>query len=446
MPIMRDSGDIVQIKDSHMFYLGRSDNQIKRFGHRINLDYIEKTVCEYTDVTSCTLVLETVSTGGTLLHLYAVPKLSKERTAGDLERYKTALCKQIKDALPRPSQPDEVHLVCKFPLTSHGKVDKREVLKSVHDRYLPYKDDLSVDAALSQMWQESVGQNLSDLTIDKESSLRHSKLNSLMKPFSGLGQIPHVKPGDMFMLQGGDSLRAVQFAEQIEKWMRKRCGNPLDLSMLFEIITNKPFSYLVSYVEGTLQIGISRSTKSDERANGDRKRSPNTDSQPIAKMSKSDNNSANIDNDKPFFQRTVSVEDDQICTCFVRRGSERFACSPCENTPGCSILRLDAPSISPITELPLKWSVCMEKCIDASPLVVPCCLAGEGEVFIGSHSYLFMSVSLSNGEVLWQIRLGGRIESSACLSRCGKLIVVGKSCILPFLIFLCMHLLLIRLY
>ena len=430
---MRDSGDIVQIKDGHMWYLGRSDNQMKRFGHRINLDYIEKTVRECTDITSCTLVLEPVSIGRTLLHLCAVTNFMKERSADDMQGYKAALCKQIKDVLPRPSQPDQVHLFCKFPLTSHGKVDKREVLKIVKDRDLHYKDGLSVDAALSEMWQDSIGQNLRDSTIiDQENSLRQSKV-SLKETFSGLcRQIPNVKPADMFMLEGGDSLRAVHLAEQIEKWMNRRCGHPLELSMLFEIITNKPFGSLVSYVEGTLRSCSSvifHSKKSDERANEARKRSLATDIQPIAKMSKSDNNLANMVDDKPCLEKAVSVQEGKICACFLRHGSERFACTPCENTPGCVIFHHDT-LLTSIKELPLEWSVCMEKCIDASPLVVPSCLTGEGAVFIGSHSYLFMSVSLSNGEVLWHTRLGGRIESSACLSRCGKLIVVGKSCFL----------------
>ena len=39
-----------------------------------------------------------------------------------------------------------------------------------------------------------------------------------------------------------------------------------------------------------------------------------------------------------------------------------------------------------------------------------------------------MSVSLLNGDVLWKTRLGGRVESSCCLSFCGQLIIVGKSC------------------
>lgn len=47
-------------------------------------------------------------------------------------------------------------------------------------------------------------------------------------------------------------------------------------------------------------------------------------------------------------------------------------------------------------------------------------------VFIGSHSHKFTAVSMETGEVLWEKILGDRIESSACLSPCGRYVIVGK--------------------
>lgn len=396
-----------------MWYLGRSDNQIKRFGHRINLDCIERIVQENTGVTSCILVIEPASTCGALLHLCAVSNLSKE---DGLVEYAAALRERIKAVLPRSSQPDHVHLVTKLPLTSHGKVDKNKVLKNVMDRTPCYNGDLSVDAALSQMWRDSVGHVGSSSILDEKSSLKPSK-NSLQTPLSGPGpQLEQVKPDAMFMLHGGNSILAVQFAERVEKWMKKRYSQPLDLSMLFEVITNKPFGYLVTYVEEILQ--------SNATAVENRKRSSYTNEEPTAKISKGNTDMVNKNDVQQLLQETDLVRKNQTCTCFARRGSEKFTCSQCDDdTSGCFVF---LQKTQPIQELSLKWSVCMEKCIDASPLVVPSCLNGEGVVFIASHSFLFLSVLLSNGEVLWRTRLGGRVESSACLSRCGQMIVVGK--------------------
>lgn len=425
---MRDSGDIVQIKNNRIWYLGRSDNQIKRFGCRINIDYVERIVQENTGVTSCTLVMEPVSTCAALLHLCAVAKLSAEESLVD---YTAALSERIKAVLPRSSQPDQVHLVTKLPLTSHGKIDKYKVLKNIMDRNSGYNGDLPVGAALSQMWRDSIGHDPSNSTPGEEIGLEPSK-DSMQIPMGALdSQQPQVKPDAMFMLHGGDSLLAVQFAERIEKWMQKRCSQPLDLSMLFEVITNKPFCHLVTYVEEVLQsngLEISYSTELNVTPIEKRKRSSGTVMAPNAKISRGDKDVDGNDDIKQLREKTVLVRKNQICTCFVKRGSEKFTCSMCDDgTSGCLIFHQKSQSIE---EMSLKWSVCMEKCIDASPLVVPSCLDGKGVVFIGSHSFLFLSALLSNGEVLWKTRLGGRAESSACLSRCGQKIVVGR-CLFP---------------
>ena len=49
-------------------------------------------------------------------------------------------------------------------------------------------------------------------------------------------------------------------------------------------------------------------------------------------------------------------------------------------------------------------------------------------VFIGSHSHKFSAVSMATGNAKWEITLGDRIESSACMSRCGNYVIVGKTC------------------
>ena len=74
-----------------------------------------------------------------------------------------------------------------------------------------------------------------------------------------------------------------------------------------------------------------------------------------------------------------------------------------------------------------KWGTCLYKCIDASPLVVHALGRSEGEVFIGSHSrHMFMCIRLNDDKVLWESRLGDRIESSAVLSFCGRYVIVSK--------------------
>ena len=74
----------------------------------------------------------------------------------------------------------------------------------------------------------------------------------------------------------------------------------------------------------------------------------------------------------------------------------------------------------------VRWSYNTGRCVDASPLVVREGLAPP-TVFIGSHSGVFASLCVLSGSLHWQTKLSDRIESSACLSQCGALTIVGKS-------------------
>ena len=144
-----------------------------------------------------------------------------------------------------------------------------------------------------------------------------------------------------------------------------------------------------------------------------------------------------------------SVADVKTCFCTVQRQNQFTICNICKHsTPSIDRLvagkaqtfsasqtSVQAGAIScEAAPSPIMTKVSKEffssfqdhMCIDASPLVV--CAPGrcEGEVFIGSHSYKFMCSRLSDGKVLWESRLGDRIESSAALSLCGRYVIVGK--------------------
>ncbi|XP_059778929.1 beta-alanine-activating enzyme isoform X3 [Balaenoptera ricei] len=77
-------------------------------------------------------------------------------------------------------------------------------------------------------------------------------------------------------------------------------------------------------------------------------------------------------------------------------------------------------------EFHVRWRSDTGKCVDASPLVViPAVDKSSATVYIGSHSHRMMAVDLYSGKVKWEQILGDRIESSACVSKCGDFIVVG---------------------
>lgn len=85
-------------------------------------------------------------------------------------------------------------------------------------------------------------------------------------------------------------------------------------------------------------------------------------------------------------------------------------------------------------EFRVRWRSDTGKCVDASPLVViPAIDKSSATVYIGSHSHIMMAVDLYSGKLKWEQILGDRIESSACVSKCGNFIVVGKFLHLRFI-------------
>jgi hypothetical protein len=71
----------------------------------------------------------------------------------------------------------------------------------------------------------------------------------------------------------------------------------------------------------------------------------------------------------------------------------------------------------------IRWTLDMEKCIDASPIIIQS--QTQSIAFIGSHSGLFIAVDLTEGSTVWETRLPDRIESSACIDTMNQLVIVG---------------------
>uniref|UniRef100_A0A453GNC9 Carrier domain-containing protein n=1 Tax=Aegilops tauschii subsp. strangulata TaxID=200361 RepID=A0A453GNC9_AEGTS len=60
------------------------------------------------------------------------------------------------------------------------------------------------------------------------------------------------------------------------------------------------------------------------------------------------------------------------------------------------------------------WNIPLDSCVDASPLLV--LNNGMINIFIGSHSHLFLCIDGCNGSVRWSVKLEGRVECSAAIT------------------------------
>lgn len=109
------------------------------------------------------------------------------------------------------------------------------------------------------------------------------------------------------------------------------------------------------------------------------------------------------------------------------------------NKPDCCSVQQVRAECSHVTTaelaLRVRWKTNTRKCVDASPLVIiPSKEEVSASVYVGSHSHAMQAIDLDSGEIKWEKNLGDRIESSACVSKCGNFIVVGMSFDVAFIL------------
>jgi acyl-coenzyme A synthetase/AMP-(fatty) acid ligase len=115
------TGDLVQLQeDGNLRYLGRKDRQIKTRGYRVELDEIEVALLSYDLVQEAAVYPVPDGEGSNLIEASVVPKTG-------VELDKARLVGHISKRLPAYAVPVHVHIMEKFPRTSTGKINRREL-------------------------------------------------------------------------------------------------------------------------------------------------------------------------------------------------------------------------------------------------------------------------------------------------------------------------------
>ncbi|WP_380281981.1 amino acid adenylation domain-containing protein [Kitasatospora purpeofusca] len=133
--------------DGTLDYLGRSDEQIKLRGYRIEPAEIESALTGRPDVLRAAAVV----LGGRRLVAYAVPAPGTEPDPG-------ALREHLAVRLPAYLVPDTVVLLDALPLTLNGKLDTAalpEPAPAATSRYVAPRTD--AEQLVTQLWQEVLG-------------------------------------------------------------------------------------------------------------------------------------------------------------------------------------------------------------------------------------------------------------------------------------------------
>nr|XP_021188937.2 beta-alanine-activating enzyme [Helicoverpa armigera] len=171
-----DTGDIGEIRNGTIYYRGRKDDVIKRFGHKVNLQMIENTIMQCPRVKTCSCVWLPKPM------LLAVYFSSETLSSQELSDF-------LKCKLDDKHWPDKIMRVDNLPTNPHGKVSKQ---------------------ILSKMFEKLIGVPHS---VD---SLKFMFLKELKAAMSRSFTYDQIKDKDFFAL-GGTSFLAVSICNKLSQ-------------------------------------------------------------------------------------------------------------------------------------------------------------------------------------------------------------------------------------
>ncbi|MFI5748958.1 amino acid adenylation domain-containing protein [Streptomyces sp. NPDC051644] len=179
------TGDLARIRpDGHLEMLGRIDEQLKIHGFRVEPAEVEAVLTGDPSIAEAAVVAtRTGAAGPPVLSAYLVPVATAQKDS-ILERLQS-LCER---QLPFYARPDHLHVLDALPLQTSGKVDRRALAAlptPASHAVLPDHDD-PVLSTLARLWTGI------------------------------LGEPPHSREANFFT-SGGDSLKAVLYANAVQR-------------------------------------------------------------------------------------------------------------------------------------------------------------------------------------------------------------------------------------
>jgi amino acid adenylation domain-containing protein/non-ribosomal peptide synthase protein (TIGR01720 family) len=149
------TGDLARYRaDGNLEFLGRTDNQVKVRGHRIEMAEVETALLVYPAIKEAAVIASHDEAGGKRLLAYLVGKEGDSFSAGELRDY---LCSKLPDYMV----PSAFITLDRLPLTPSGKLDRRALPQSdgarpeFENQYVPPRTP--VEEAVASIWAEVLG-------------------------------------------------------------------------------------------------------------------------------------------------------------------------------------------------------------------------------------------------------------------------------------------------
>ncbi|WP_394749355.1 amino acid adenylation domain-containing protein [Spongiimicrobium salis] len=148
------TGDFAKwLPDGNIAFIGRKDEQIKIRGYRVELGEIEAALNALPEVKRATVVLSDYGVKEKRLVAYI------QSTAGNTDS--NLFRKQLLDVLPEYMVPSLYIPIASFPMTSNGKIDKKNLPDPVYSRPdsapVLRKPRTAIQKSIAEIWSEQLG-------------------------------------------------------------------------------------------------------------------------------------------------------------------------------------------------------------------------------------------------------------------------------------------------
>ncbi|XP_025811498.1 putative acyl-activating enzyme 19 isoform X2 [Panicum hallii] len=428
------TGDFARrLNTGQLIFLGRKDRTVKTYGQRFSLEEVESTLREHPDVNDAAVTFE--GNGSLDFKAYLVLKSNGEFSKYT-QRYSRLNSSQDMMAplrswlirkLPLAMVPRLFIPVESLPLTLSGKID--------------YAKLSSLECASEPC------------EIESESSPVDAHIQVIKKAFSDALLVDEVSDYDDFFALGGNSISAAHVAHKLG----------IDMRLLYIYTTPSKLLHAL-FVKSSHAVSPTHDFHSRKRLKVSASISGSFD--PVsATLDNKFHGKGNINEEGTHDQFGRNHVNETVGQLNKNMTYDRYQAKdkyPCSDTCSNDGIFRSTPSSPWILNFYLQkkwsfgrcnrfmhgsegalhvedictsvsynnrgylmklWDVPLDSCVDASPLLVV--NNGMMNIFIGSHSHLFLCIDGCSGSVRWSVKLEGRIECSATVTGDFSEVVVG---------------------
>lgn len=151
------SGDRAVRVAGELHYLGRTDEQIKVRGFRIEPREIEACLTAPEHVAAAVVVGEAMPEGDERLKAFVLPEPGFSFTPAAIDALKKALTQRATDELPAHMRPSAYVIVRSMPLTAHGKIDRPALARLEGESTLPVVERAelpAIERRVARIWED----------------------------------------------------------------------------------------------------------------------------------------------------------------------------------------------------------------------------------------------------------------------------------------------------